>query len=77
MLLVSQRDVDKYGSQPVGITLYFYVVGFRVNPVRSCILFCVYHIFVSSPNLLPYSGFHFLFLVGLVPSTSLDFANFH
>ncbi len=32
MLLVSQRDVDKYGSQPVGITLYFYVVGFRVNP---------------------------------------------
>ena len=31
MLLVSQRDVDKYGSQPVGITLYFYVVGFRVK----------------------------------------------
>jgi hypothetical protein len=30
-LLVSQRDVDKYGSQPVGITLYFYVVGFRVK----------------------------------------------
>jgi hypothetical protein len=29
--LVSQRDVDKYGSQPVGITLYFYVVGFRVK----------------------------------------------
>ncbi len=30
-LFVSQRDVDKCGSQPVGITLYFYVVGFRVN----------------------------------------------
>jgi hypothetical protein len=34
-LLVSQRDVDKYGSQPVGITLYFYVVGFRVNVVTG------------------------------------------
>ncbi len=39
----------------------------QFNPVRSCI-FCVCHIFVSSPNLLPYSGFHFLFLVGRVPS---------
>ncbi len=32
-------------------------------------LLCVCHIFVSSPNLLPYSGFHFLFLVGGIPST--------
>jgi hypothetical protein len=38
--------------------------------------FCVCHIFVSSPNLLPYSGFHFPFLVGRVPSKPLDFANF-
>ncbi len=37
MLLVSQRDVDKYGSQPVGITLYFYVVGFRVTVNTVCI----------------------------------------
>ncbi len=36
----------------------------QFNPVRSYIFFCVCHIFVSSPNLLPYSGFHFLFLVG-------------
>jgi hypothetical protein len=39
-------------------------------------LLCVCHILVSSPNLFPYSGFDFLFLVGKLPSTPLDFANF-
>jgi hypothetical protein len=38
MLLVSQRDVDKYGSQPVGITLYFYVVGFRVKTYQYTLI---------------------------------------
>ncbi len=51
------------------LNTFFVALSFLVLRLHSLTLFalaffCVCHIFISSPNLLPYSGFHFLFLVG-------------
>jgi hypothetical protein len=76
LLEVSKELPQRSTLNPFFVALSFLVVRLHSLTLFALVFFCVCHIFVSSPNLLPYSGFHFLFLMGQEPSKPLDFANF-
>jgi hypothetical protein len=74
-------EVSRELPQRSTLNTFFVALSFLVIRLHSLTLFALAFFVCATfssvrPIFLPYSGFHFLFLLGRVPNKPLDFANF-